>query len=54
MKETWRIKYRRADGTEFLSSGLPYADKHSAEAIAAIGRVTGPAIGIVACEVVPA
>lgn len=54
MEQLWRIKYRRANGTEFLSHGLPYADKRSAEAIAAIGRVTGPSIGIVACEVVPA
>lgn len=53
METTYRIKYRRADGTEYLSSGLPYADKRSAEAIAAIGRVTGPDIGIVSCEVVP-
>ena len=31
----YRIRYRRADGGEFLSNGLPYADKRSAEAIAA-------------------
>ena len=52
MEETYQIKYRRADGSEFLSH-VAYADKRSADVIAAIGRVTGPTIGIVACEVVP-
>lgn len=52
MDQVWRIKYQRVDGAEFLSSGLPYADQQSADAIAAIGRVTGPSIGIVACDAV--
>ena len=48
----WKVKYQRANGTEFFSE--PYANKHSAEMIAAIGRVTAQLVGIVAIDVVPA
>lgn len=52
METTWKVKYRRDNGTEFFSQ--PYADKHSAEMVAAMGRATASRVGIAAIEVVPA
>ena len=50
--EHWQVEYTRLNGSTFRSA--PYADRRSADFIAAAGRATKSLVGITSCVVVPA